>query len=101
MEGKNDEFDIFNEFHLDNVEELLDFFPFNNSFDKGNENFNFFFSPNSDNFSSFNDHHKNFTDGDQLLEKINKYEQNYNNLIQYNLMGSPTASNQIQLNFRC
>jgi hypothetical protein len=31
-------------------------------------------------------------DGDTLLEKIAKCEENYNNLIQNNIMASPTTS---------
>jgi hypothetical protein len=95
MEGKNEEFDLFNECHLGKVEKLLDFFPSNNSlenFEKQNENLKFFIIPDSEIFTPFN-YHINLMDRDQLLEKINICEENYNTYLQNNLICSPTTSN--------
>jgi hypothetical protein len=93
MEGKDDEFMFFNQ----SVADILESFPFNNTFifQQEPENFNhFFIFPDMDYFNPL-ESSKNFLDGDQLLEKITKCEENYNNIIQYNLMASPTASKLI------
>jgi hypothetical protein len=96
MEGNEYEFDLFKECEFDKVEQLMDFFPFSNSFEpfeKENDNFNFFIFPDVEDYNPFSSFdHKNPMDGDQLLEKITKCEENYNNLLQNNLMASPTAS---------
>jgi hypothetical protein len=93
MEGKDDEFTFLNR----SVEDLLDAFPFNNSFifQQEPETFNhFFIFPEMDDFNPFQNP-KNFLDGDQLLEKITKCEENYSNIIQSNLITSPTASKSL------
>ncbi len=90
MEGGDNEFMFLNQ----SVSDLLDAFPFNNSFtfQQDNEDFtNIFNFQDIDFFDPLNVH-KNLMDGDQLLEKITKCEENYNNIIQYNLIASPTKS---------
>jgi hypothetical protein len=92
MEGKNENFDIFNQCQFNDVEDLIDFFPFSNSIENNNEDYKFFIFPDIEPLDDHFNNHKNLMDGDQLLEKINKCEKNYNNIIQNNLIASPTAS---------
>lgn len=92
MEGEHGTFTLFNQCKFNDVEELMKFFPFNdNDIQIENENFNFFILPDVDVFE-INNHHKILMDGDVLLEKISKFEENYNNIIQNNFMVSPTSS---------
>jgi hypothetical protein len=93
MEGKDDEFMFFNQ----SVVELMEAFPFNNSFNFEQENQfeNFFIFPQADNFDPFEhlDNNKNLQNGDSLLQKLTKYEENYKMLLENNIMACPTSSN--------
>src|SRR5690348_4735654 len=95
MEGKEEEFDIFQ-----NVDEedffYFDAFPFNNDDEQvDSENLSNLIFPwvdnNYDPFSG-NENHKNFMDCDTLLEKITKCEENYNNILKSSVIDSATSS---------
>ncbi len=92
MEGKDDEFMFFNQ----SVVELVEAFPFYNSFTfQQDQDFeNFFIFPQAENFNPFEsfENPKNLTNGDSLLKKITKYEESYKSILQNNIMASPTAS---------
>jgi hypothetical protein len=97
MEGNSDNFnlkDFFEDFNQ--VENIFDAFPFNNTeyFEQEKNNFNFFIFPDVDDWNIF-DNNKNIMDSDQLLQKITKCEKNYNNIIQNNIISSPTISKLI------
>lgn len=100
MEGQEeqDHFDLFNLFNqcqFENVGDLLSAFPFNNTFEQEEENFNFFIFPgveNYDHLENFHNQQQQIMQGGQLLEKISKCEENYNNILQNNIMASPTES---------
>lgn len=117
MEGKEDPDDPYNLFQ--NVGSgdyfYFDAFPFNetnnhinqsqnlNQLDQNKENLDYLIFPWVDNnYDPFNvedvDSHKNLMDCDKLLEKLSKFEENYNNLLKNNIMASPTASKKIFLN---
>ncbi len=86
MEAEADIMDIFNE---------DDFFPFHDlDLKKETNDFNFFILPNIDEFQPINEspNNKHLMDGDQILQKITKCEENYNNILQNNLMLSPATS---------
>ncbi len=92
MEGKDEEFLFFNQ----SVAELVEAFPFNNSFNIEQENDfeNFFAFPHMDNFVPFEQlENKNVQIGDSLLQKLTTYEENYKSLLENNILSSPTVSN--------
>jgi hypothetical protein len=90
--GQDNEFEFFQYFNFDEVEELYKVFPFYESYGKEDNNYdNDVLFPNSDFYNTF-DNHKNIMDGDQLLEKINKFEKSYNNLIHSDIISSPAMS---------
>lgn len=84
MEGKDDEFMFFEQ----SVADLMEAFPFYNSFcfQEEDDPFNNFF-----NFPELEDFNQKMG-GDQLLEKITKCEENYNNIFHNNILSSPTIS---------
>lgn len=98
MEGNVDDFNLKDFFdNFNQVENIFEAFPFNNSeyFEQENNNFNFLLFPDDDDWNPFFDNNKNIMDSDQLLQKITKCEKNYNNIIQNNIIASPTVSKKI------
>jgi hypothetical protein len=95
MEGNIDTddgiFDFFKGFKFDGEDEFFDVFPFKDYEEQNDEgNFNFIIFPEIQ--DPLFDNHKHLMDQDQLLEKITKCEQNYNNIIHSNMIASPTIS---------
>jgi hypothetical protein len=103
MEGNVDDFNLKDFFdNFNEVENIFDAFPFNNPeyFEHDKNNFNFLIFPDVDDWNPFFDNNKNIMDSDQLLEKITKCEKNYNNIIQYNMIASPTVSKKFHYIFK-
>jgi tRNA U34 5-carboxymethylaminomethyl modifying enzyme MnmG/GidA len=104
MEGNVDNFNLQDFFeNFNQVENIFEGFPFNNEeyFEQETNNFNFFIFPNEDDWNPFFENNKSIMDSDQLLIKITKCENNYNNIIQNNIMSSPTASKMKFIFPRC
>jgi hypothetical protein len=89
MEGKEYEFDIFND-DLSYINDLYNVLPFNN-FDDNKGNDDFFDLLNIDFSNSWDI--KNSGTSEQLIDKLNKMEQNYNNIITNEIVSSPATSN--------
>lgn len=90
MEGPAEDFEFFKHFNFDDMEELYKVFPFYESIETENQLYDAFL-PNM-NFYQSADDHKNNTDEKGLLDKLSKFEKSYNNIIQKDIIASPTIS---------
>jgi hypothetical protein len=88
MEGNEYEFNFFS--NMNYIENVYNFLPFNN-FEDHHDQDNFFDILNIDFTSSMDI--KNTGNTEQIIDKLNKLEENYNNIITTNIVSSPTTSN--------
>jgi hypothetical protein len=90
MEGKEYEFDIFSDINY--IENLYNVLPFN-TFDEVDDKNDIFDILNIDFTSSWTEKHTG--NSEQIIDKLNKLEENYNNIVNTNIVSSPTTSKKI------
>lgn len=95
MEGNNyDLHDFFKE--MDVLENIYNVLPFGNSFEEENDNL-LFDMPNIDFITESFDNYKKLMDSDQIIQKLDKMEQSYSNMIHNNIISAPTISKNIPI----
>jgi hypothetical protein len=94
MEGNEDEFNIYSNNIFNNDINNYDVLPFGNTLEtKENEDFCWDFL-NTDYIYELKNN-KTTMGGEEILEKLNEFENNYNRIIKTNIIEAPTISKNI------